>query len=74
MLQNIAAQQNGINYQYYEGSWDVLPDFNSLNPVTTGTLTNFDISVRNVSGRVTATIPARIDIVPSARESRFKDG
>ncbi|MBN1411007.1 MAG: discoidin domain-containing protein [Spirochaetales bacterium] len=40
---------NGVNYQYYEGNWDALPDFNSLSPVASGTLANFDISARNVN-------------------------
>ena len=37
----------GLNYKYYEGSWDVLPDFNSLTPLKTGSTLNIDISVRN---------------------------
>lgn len=41
------AALQGLNYKYYEGSWSVLPDFNTLTPVKTGTTSNFDISVRN---------------------------
>jgi len=33
-------------YEYYEGNWSVLPDFDALTPVTTGTVPTFDISVR----------------------------
>ena len=36
---------NGLDYKYYEGNWNNLPDFPSLNPVKTGTATNFDISI-----------------------------
>ncbi|MEJ7767732.1 MAG: PA14 domain-containing protein [Chitinophagaceae bacterium] len=38
---------NGLNYRYYEGDWNMLPDFNTLTPVKTGTTPNVDISVRN---------------------------
>ncbi|WP_177191850.1 fibronectin type III domain-containing protein [Parafilimonas terrae] len=41
------AALQGLNYKYYEGSWSVLPDFNTLTPVKTGISTNFDLSVRN---------------------------
>ncbi|MBN1411102.1 MAG: discoidin domain-containing protein, partial [Spirochaetales bacterium] len=44
-----AAGQNGVNYEYYEGNWDALPAFDSLTPVKTGTVANFDITVRNVN-------------------------
>ncbi|MBN1411118.1 MAG: carbohydrate-binding protein [Spirochaetales bacterium] len=37
----------GLNYQYYEGAWDVLPSFTTLSPVKTGTVSNFDLSERN---------------------------
>ncbi|MEP6583198.1 MAG: PA14 domain-containing protein, partial [Ginsengibacter sp.] len=37
----------GLNYKYYEGTWDVLPDFNALTPIKTGSVSNVDITVRN---------------------------
>ena len=40
---------SGLNYKYYEGNWDVLPNFNALTPVKTGTTPNIDISVRNIN-------------------------
>ena len=36
----------GLNYEYYEGTWSSLPDFDSLTPVATGSVTNFDLSPR----------------------------
>ncbi|MEY3175188.1 MAG: hypothetical protein RLZZ436_3102 [Planctomycetota bacterium] len=30
-----------IQYEYFEGSWDQLPDFTTLKPVSTGTTTDF---------------------------------
>jgi hypothetical protein len=39
----------GLQYKYYEGSWSVLPDFNTLTPVKTGFTSNIDISVRTAT-------------------------
>ena len=36
----------GLQYGYYEGSWDQLPDFYKLDVVATGVISNFDISPR----------------------------
>lgn len=38
---------SGVSYNYYEGTWPNLPDFNSLTPVKTGTTSNIDLSPRN---------------------------
>jgi len=35
----------GVGYEYYEGNWEKLPDFNSLQPKATGTTKVFDISI-----------------------------
>ena len=36
---------NGIDYKYYEGSdFTTVPDFSQLTPVTTGNVTNYDLS------------------------------
>ncbi|MBC7904927.1 MAG: fibronectin type III domain-containing protein [Gemmatimonadaceae bacterium] len=38
---------NGLRYEYYEGIWDVLPDFNSLGaPLKKGTTPNVNINIR----------------------------
>ncbi|MFD1646187.1 PA14 domain-containing protein [Haloarchaeobius litoreus] len=36
----------GVEYEYYEGYWNSLPNFDSETPVDTGDVSNFDISVR----------------------------
>lgn len=41
-----AATQNGLNYRYYEGEWNVLPDFNALTPVKVGSTPNIDLNQR----------------------------
>ncbi|MFD2573898.1 NPCBM/NEW2 domain-containing protein [Spirosoma soli] len=37
----------GLNYSYYEGSWNALPNFNAMTPMKTGTVANADVSIRN---------------------------
>ena len=37
---------NGINYAYYEGDWDSLPNFGALKSIKEGTLPNFSFSPR----------------------------
>jgi len=39
----------GLIYQYYEGDWENLPDFNALPILKTGQTANVDIGVRNRS-------------------------
>jgi hypothetical protein len=49
MLENIGwavRADNGLKYEYYEGNWDYLPDFNSLTPVAQGNANNFDLGLR----------------------------
>ncbi len=41
-----APATGGLNYKYYEGDFDMLPDYTALTPVKTGTTNNVDIGVR----------------------------
>lgn len=45
--ENPATTVSGLNYAYYQGAWSVLPDFNTLTPVKSGTIGNVDLSPRN---------------------------
>lgn len=38
--------QGGLVYQYYEGYWNLLPDFKTLTAVKTGSSANVDLGVR----------------------------
>lgn len=38
--------KKGVNYSYYEGNWDRLPDFKNLTPVKNGVLENFSFVPR----------------------------
>jgi lysophospholipase L1-like esterase len=37
----------GLNYRYYEGDWNSLPNFNALSPVKSGRTGSIDLSPRN---------------------------
>ena len=39
-------QSTGFRYSYFEGDWDVLPEFTKLKAVKSGVLINFDLSPR----------------------------
>ncbi|HEY9007918.1 MAG TPA: PQQ-dependent sugar dehydrogenase [Ohtaekwangia sp.] len=45
--ENPASAVPGIAYQYYEGAWSTLPDFATLTPAETGTLTTINLDPRN---------------------------
>lgn len=37
----------GLNYEYYEGVWSALPDFNALTPAESGVVSTPDLTPRN---------------------------
>ncbi len=37
----------GVNYEYYEGSWNSLPDFDTLTAIASGTQKDFSLNNRN---------------------------
>jgi len=41
------SPSGGLQYRYYEGDWNSLPDFNALSPVKTGNTPNINLSDRN---------------------------
>ena len=42
-----ASLSPGLNYRYYEGEWDQLPDFSALTPVKTGSSRNIDLNLKS---------------------------
>lgn len=44
---NLKNPVQGLSYKMYEGSWDNLPDFNTLQPVKTGVITNITLPEGN---------------------------
>ncbi|HYG26645.1 MAG TPA: PA14 domain-containing protein, partial [Caulobacteraceae bacterium] len=57
-----ASAPNGVGFLYYEGEWDVLPDFNSLRPLKTGTADNFTLSVRQRDERFALLFNGHVNI------------
>jgi poly(3-hydroxybutyrate) depolymerase len=57
--------ENGIKYAYYEGNWDVLPNFGSLTPKKTGTTDNFSLSPKQNDGYYAFKFSGFIDIKSS---------
>jgi hypothetical protein len=53
---------NGLQYEYYEGTWNSLPDFDSLNPVETGIAQNFDVALRQRDDNYALRFKGYIDI------------
>ncbi len=47
--ENPVSTVGGLKYEYYEGTWNTLPNFSALTPVKTGTVTNFSLTPRNRS-------------------------
>lgn len=45
LLKDLQVPAN-LTYRYYEGSWQQLPSFDSLEPKSTGAATGFDVGVR----------------------------
>ncbi len=44
---DVSGLAAGVKFAYYEGDWNVLPDFTKLKPVKEGVASVFDISPRN---------------------------
>src|SRR5262249_34500050 len=41
----LAATKGATSYAYYEGTWDKLPDFDKIKPITKGVCSAFDVTV-----------------------------
>ncbi|MBC7893689.1 MAG: PQQ-dependent sugar dehydrogenase [Sphingobacteriaceae bacterium] len=49
--ENPANTTAGLDYRYYEGEWNNLPNFDVLSPAATGTVGTFSLSPRNRNDR-----------------------
>lgn len=59
-----------LDYAYYEGDWNELPDFTTLTPVKTGTVANFSLTPRERSDYFAFTFEGLIKI-PQAGSYTF---
>jgi DUF1680 family protein len=53
----------GLDYKYFEGAWINLPDFNKLEIAKTGTVENFDLSIRNQNDNFGIVFSGYLEIV-----------
>ncbi|NJM15202.1 MAG: DUF4832 domain-containing protein, partial [Bacteroidales bacterium] len=44
---NPSGTAAGLNYEYFKGSWNNLPDFNALTPAASGKVNTFDLNNRD---------------------------
>ncbi|MHC4425092.1 MAG: PA14 domain-containing protein [Planctomycetota bacterium] len=56
------ADDPGLWYEYCEGSWDLLPDFDIVATAEQGAVNNFDITVRNRNDDFGFRFSGQIDI------------
>ena len=54
--------ETGLSYKYYHGSWSSLPNFNTLTPEATGSVSNVDISLRTKNDQFGFLFEGFIDI------------
>ena len=59
----------GLRAECYEGSWEALPDFNLLQPVKTGQVTNFDLNFRTRDEGVGVRYSGFLDV---PRDGRYR--
>ena len=60
--ENPANTSQGLLYKYYQGSWTALPTFTSLNPTTTGTTSNFDLTKAEQGDNIGLRFTGYIDV------------
>jgi len=56
----------GVAYRYYEGSWDLLPEFEKLNPINEGVADNFDLSMRKKNDNFGLVFSGYLKVVEAA--------
>jgi len=56
----VPERENRVNYEYYHGEWNLLPDFSALTPIETGQAAYFSLDTRqqedNYAYRYSATL------------------
>ena len=61
----------GLAYQYYTGSFDVLPNFDALTPARTGVVGNFTLAPRTVEDFYAFRFRGRVDIATAGSYTFF---
>ncbi|MCK4797246.1 MAG: hypothetical protein KAT05_07675, partial [Spirochaetes bacterium] len=60
--ENPANVVNGLDYEYFEGVWYKLPNFNDLTPVLNGAVNNFSITPRDQNDHFAFRFTGYIDV------------
>jgi len=58
----ISGTAGVLNYQYFEGQWTKLPDFNQLTPVLEGQQSDFSLAAKQVSDNYGFRFAALVDV------------
>jgi hexosaminidase len=58
----VSTTTSGLMYEYYEGSWTHLPDFDRLTPIAVGTAATFDLAVRKRDDRFALRFAGYLDV------------
>ena len=66
-----AGSAPGVSYEYYEGDWNLLPDFSMLTPVGTGTVDRISTEPRSRDDYYGLRFSARLDIETAGRYTFF---
>ena len=69
-VEPVAPADSSVFYEYFEGDWNLLPDFNALTPVATGQQAGFSLAPATRDERYGFRFTTRIDL-PSAGEYTF---
>ncbi|MFH0735850.1 MAG: alpha/beta hydrolase-fold protein [bacterium] len=60
---NFPNLKNGLKYSYYEGDWNILPNFDKLTPISSGITTNIKLDERKKETLFSFQYSGLIDIV-----------
>ena len=61
----------GLNYQFYTGTWNALPNFSSLTPSKTGAVLNFDLTPRTQNDNFALRFTGNISIATAGAYTFF---
>jgi len=64
-VKNLPRLAKGFQYSYYEGTWNMMPDFKNCTPVKTGTLEKISLDFRNRDTNFALRCTGYIDIKES---------
>lgn len=70
-IQEPESMASGINYRYYEGEWNTLPNFDELTPVTIGTTSHINLDHRQQEDYFGFVFEGYIDIIASGKHTFY---